>query len=197
MDEYKEYIYMRSPSKWKIDAGNLTEQKALRERNNCKPFKWFMETVVPDLVEFYPPIEPIPFAKGLIKSVANSTLCFDTMRNRDIVSTLCSKNVNSPLWTQNFQLSWRKDIRNFDMRCVTVTKNKADAPVNWRRCTNRDNTDAVKYDNNTKMLIYDRYKKCFQINGLNKVITLNICDEKNENMKWEWGFLNETRIKDW
>ena len=59
MDEYKEFLYMRSPGKYeKTDAGDLTEQFAVRERNKCKPFKWFLENIAPDLLEKYPPVEP-------------------------------------------------------------------------------------------------------------------------------------------
>ncbi|GFW33875.1 polypeptide N-acetylgalactosaminyltransferase 10 [Trichonephila clavipes] len=64
MDEYKEYLYMRRPHYRDIDVGNLTEQKNLRKRLNCKPFKWFIEIVAFDQPKKYPPVEPPDYAKG-------------------------------------------------------------------------------------------------------------------------------------
>ena len=64
MDEYKEYLYNRRPHYRKLDAGDLTEQKAVRERLQCKPFKWFMKNVAFDLPKKYPPVEPPDFATG-------------------------------------------------------------------------------------------------------------------------------------
>lgn len=59
MDEYKDYLYARSPGKYeKVDAGDLTEQKAIREKLQCKSFDWFIKEIAPDLVEKYPPLDP-------------------------------------------------------------------------------------------------------------------------------------------
>ena len=59
MDEYKEFLYARSPGKYeKVDPGDLTKQKEIREQLQCKSFKWFIEEVAPDLVEKYPPVDP-------------------------------------------------------------------------------------------------------------------------------------------
>lgn len=66
MDEYAEYLYKRRPSYRNIDPGNLTEQKAIRKRLNCKPFKWFMKEVAFDLTKVYPPVEPPDFASGKV-----------------------------------------------------------------------------------------------------------------------------------
>lgn len=64
MDEYAEYLYQHRPHYRNIDAGDLTEQLAIRTKLNCKPFKWFMENVAFDLVKYYPPVEPSPLAEG-------------------------------------------------------------------------------------------------------------------------------------
>lgn len=64
MDEYAEYIYIRRPHYRNIDPGDLAEQKALREKLHCKPFKWFMEEIAFDLPLKYPPIEPGDFGVG-------------------------------------------------------------------------------------------------------------------------------------
>ena len=77
MDEYAEYIYKRKPSYRHIDPGDISEQKALRNKLQCKPFKWFMENVAFDLPKKYPPVEPPNFGDGSIKSRLDSTICVD------------------------------------------------------------------------------------------------------------------------
>lgn len=64
MDEYAEYLYKRRPHYRNIDPGDLTEQKAIRERLQCKSFRWFMEEVAFDLIKKYPPVEPPDFGYG-------------------------------------------------------------------------------------------------------------------------------------
>jgi polypeptide N-acetylgalactosaminyltransferase len=55
MDEYKEYFHIREPQLAKLDLGEgLAEQKALRDKLQCKPFKFFMEKVAYDLVKKFP-----------------------------------------------------------------------------------------------------------------------------------------------
>jgi polypeptide N-acetylgalactosaminyltransferase len=54
MDEYKEYYYIREPQIRKLDFGDISAQVALREKLQCKPFKFFMEKVAYDLVKKFP-----------------------------------------------------------------------------------------------------------------------------------------------
>lgn len=64
MDEYAEYLYKRRPHYRKIDPGDLTAQKAIREKLKCKSFKWYMENIAFDLPLKYPPIEPPDLGEG-------------------------------------------------------------------------------------------------------------------------------------
>lgn len=64
MDEYKEFLYKRRPQYRSIDAGDMSEQLAIREKLKCKPFSWFMREVAWDLEKYYPTTEPPPFAAG-------------------------------------------------------------------------------------------------------------------------------------
>ncbi|CAL4118581.1 unnamed protein product, partial [Meganyctiphanes norvegica] len=64
MDEFKEAIYKRNKHVREVDAGDMSKELEIRKRLQCKPFKWFLENVAPDLVERYPPIEPPDFANG-------------------------------------------------------------------------------------------------------------------------------------
>jgi len=73
MDEYAQYLYNHRPHYKNIDPGDLTEQKAIREKLKCKPFKWFITKVAYDLEDYYPPIEPPPFANGEVRSLILAT----------------------------------------------------------------------------------------------------------------------------
>lgn len=197
MDEYKEYLYMRNPERWSIDAGDLTEQIAVRERNQCKPFKWFLDTVAPDLMEMFPPIEPPPFATGLVRSVSNPKLCLDTMNKGGNIGVYPCSKPEKPSMTQNFQLSWRKDIRNYDMRCFKVSANIELAPVFSQRCYNRDYVDSFSYNVEEKTIIYKRYGKCLSMNIDDKSVFLDTCKKEDKNMQWDWQFVNATRMLEW
>lgn len=68
MDEYKNNVYERNPERWnKIDAGDLSVALAHKNKNNCKPFKYFLEEVAPDMLDRYPPVEEA-FAFGGVSS---------------------------------------------------------------------------------------------------------------------------------
>uniref|UniRef100_A0A3P9C0Y8 polypeptide N-acetylgalactosaminyltransferase n=1 Tax=Maylandia zebra TaxID=106582 RepID=A0A3P9C0Y8_9CICH len=49
MDEYKQYYYSARPSAQGKAFGSITDRLALRRKLNCKPFRWYMENVYPEL----------------------------------------------------------------------------------------------------------------------------------------------------
>lgn len=53
-DKYKEYFYTREPLARYLEEGDLTEQKALKKKLNCKSFSWFMENIAFDLTDKFP-----------------------------------------------------------------------------------------------------------------------------------------------
>lgn len=48
-EEFKEFVYKRNENRYKIDVGDLTEAKALKEKLSCKPFRYFLDEIAPDL----------------------------------------------------------------------------------------------------------------------------------------------------
>lgn len=122
MDEYKDYLYKRNPKVYgRLKPGDISKQKALRERLQCKPFKWFMEHVAYDLVELFPLDEP-SFAYGGIKNVGMN-LCADTMSKPEPTPVglyPCAENISDPQQSQTFSLTLNHDIRvRFEPRCWT------------------------------------------------------------------------------
>ncbi|XP_075234604.1 N-acetylgalactosaminyltransferase 6-like isoform X2 [Lycorma delicatula] len=150
MDEYAEYIYMRRPHYRTIDPGNLTEQKAIRRKLNCKSFKWFMTNVAFDLVKTYPPIEPPDFASGSISNAVAPELCIDAQsRSPDerIVLTQCDTSKKNKKISQLFSLTWHKDIRVKGPRyCWDVANPSDKAPVILYQCHGLHGNQLWKYD---------------------------------------------------
>ena len=104
------------------DCGDLTAAKALREKLECKSFKWYMNEIIPDLIKYYPP-EVLPSgAWGQLRNV-KSNKCIDpnTTGDRVIVVScpisghaldlqVCS--LLSVLINNWFiKLTWNEDIR--------------------------------------------------------------------------------------
>jgi polypeptide N-acetylgalactosaminyltransferase len=68
MDEYKHIIYGRDPDRYnKVSAGDLSYQFYIKKRQQCKPFKYFIEEVAPDMLERFPMYEKPPFASGTVR----------------------------------------------------------------------------------------------------------------------------------
>lgn len=115
MDEYKEYLYMRYPDKYNAtETGDISKQLALRDKLQCKSFKWFMENVAFDLTDKYPLIDPPDFAWGTIKSLANKDVCVDALNHKKMQPAglyPCAKNHTYPQGNQFFALSHHRDLR--------------------------------------------------------------------------------------
>lgn len=150
MDEYAEYLYERRPSCQKVDPGDLKKQKAVREQLKCKPFKWFLEEVAPDLLEKYPLHEPLPFARGAIQSLAYPSLCIDTMgrgRDQDVGMYTCHRDLIQPGASQNWMLSHSRDVRTVESSlCLDVNGNTPRITVKLFSCHESQGNQLLKYD---------------------------------------------------
>lgn len=141
MDEYKQHIYDRNPLAYSgVDAGDISEQKDLRNRLQCKSFKWYMENVAFDILKHYPLEEP-SFAYGGIRNLGVN-LCVDTLgQHGDAPLGLyaCAPNISFPHETQSFSLTTAYDMRQrFQKRCWS----KHGAKSVWlKSCTDDFRTD--------------------------------------------------------
>ena len=108
-DDFAQYVLKRNPERYdKIDPGDLTEQKAFRA--TCKPFTYFLEVVAPDMLARS---RFLDFVRGTIK-LKDTNFCIDTMSVKTgspLGLYECDQNKENPRDTQNFELTYFRDIR--------------------------------------------------------------------------------------
>lgn len=196
MDEYAEFIYKRRPHYRNIDPGDLSEQKAIREKLQCRPFRWFMEEVAPDLVKVYPPVEPPDFASGKIQSIVDSNLCVDTRYKRHgdrFGLQECGHGGE-----QSFHLTWHKDIRPGKRSvCWDVSSGDAQAPVLLYNCHGMGGNQMWRYDPNKKWLVHGGNPRCLDSNPGNKELFVAMCDPNRDTQKWSFEKYDAQRLAKW
>jgi polypeptide N-acetylgalactosaminyltransferase len=201
MDEYKEHIYKRRPHYRKIDAGDLSKQRALRERLKCKSFKWFMENVAFDQPKKYPAVEPALGASGEIRNSA-ADMCIDTRfkgANERFELEPCVKDdPKGNMGEQNFEFTWRKDIRprrrNF---CFDVSKSFDHAPVVLFGCHGMQGNQHWKYRLKTKQFYHPVSRKCLDCDPERREIFMSACHAGRGSQQWTFEHVNATLIQRW
>ncbi|KAL8274920.1 hypothetical protein Esti_001120 [Eimeria stiedai] len=75
MDEYVEYVLLTTPPVDDEFLGDLTKQRELRRKLNCRSFQWYLENV-------YPELEAPSLATAKTGAIARKDLnaCVDTMQ---------------------------------------------------------------------------------------------------------------------
>lgn len=201
-DEYKEVVYNWEPWRYKkIDAGDLTKQKEIRERLNCKPFSYFLNEIVPEFMQRFPPTKDQPvFASGQIRSMGNDQLCLDTLYHNEfepIGLYRCQQlgEDGRPSQTQFFRLNFMKMlVLGHRQNCLDSYK------MAMPQCHFAIHGNQYwKLDHVNHMLINggDDGDSCLVANLSNKTLSLMKCDEENMEQKWTFTYENETALNDW
>lgn len=119
LDEYKDVLYTRNFKKFaNVHPGDVSKQKEIRERLQCKPFKYFFDVVAPDLLKRFPTNPDPDFAYGAIYLKTHTGMCLDTMfRYIDEPLSVyeCDANLLNPEQTQFFNFTWDRYIKNIDV----------------------------------------------------------------------------------
>ncbi|XP_058802704.1 N-acetylgalactosaminyltransferase 6 [Phymastichus coffea] len=189
MDEYAEFVYRRKPHLRTLDPGDLSEQKALRRRLRCRPFKWFIEEVAFDLVEAYPPVEPEDLAFGEVRSLGAGGLCLDVARRagRDVVAAdVCrADRPGAASGEQDFSLTWRKDIRPGGRPdCLDVSEAGRRAPVALYPCHGKQGNQLWRYDVAEQRLLHGYGARCLDVDPASRAVFVADCEPDSPTQKW-------------
>jgi len=153
MDEYKEIFYWYSPGLAEKDAGDVSSRLNLRKRLKCNSFKWFLDTVYPDL--FVPSLTV--YGRGSFQNPA-SDLCLDSFGKADHYHT-----VKAGLYHCHHQGGNQVWIFTDDCRILQgdfcLENDGSKEPV-MGQCKKKSDVQLWKYDTQSKFIINQKSGHC-------------------------------------
>uniref|UniRef100_A0A8C7WR90 Polypeptide N-acetylgalactosaminyltransferase n=1 Tax=Oryzias sinensis TaxID=183150 RepID=A0A8C7WR90_9TELE len=192
MDEYAEYVYQRRPEYRHLSAGDMSAQKELRSRLNCKNFRWFMEEVAWDLPKHYPPVEPPAAAWGEI------CRCGTGSRFLPEADNITNETGENPLLSlQVLTFGWREDIRVGDpmhTRKVCFDAVSHRSPVTLYDCHGMKGNQLWRYRKD-KSLFHPVSNSCIDSSASERRVFMNTCDPTSLSQQWLFERTNDTVLE--
>ncbi|CAF0754632.1 unnamed protein product [Rotaria sordida] len=175
MDEFTEYYYIREPAIRKLDIGDISERKQLRNKLQCKPFKWFMENIAYDVLQKFPP-PPKNIVWGECKNAQHSVCLND--RGASFGQPI---GVSGCYRQQVWRLNEDGEISSGEHCFISdhdIVKKKfcLDHHGRWNP------VGEWQYDKSTKQIRSNKEHLCMETNGND--LKLSECNEKKESQKW-------------
>ncbi|XP_041118007.1 polypeptide N-acetylgalactosaminyltransferase 13-like isoform X1 [Polyodon spathula] len=156
MDEFKDFFYIISPGVVKVDYGDVSQRKALRERLQCKPFSWYLENIYPD--------SQIPrryFSLGEIRNVETNQ-CLDNMGRKEN-EKVGIFNCHGMGGNQVFSYTADQEIRTDDL-CLDVSR--LNGPILMLKCHHMRGNQLFEYDAQTHTFLHIITQSCLTISRL-------------------------------
>lgn len=182
LDEYKELFYgHRDHLLDQVpDAGNLTQQRELRQKLKCKSFKWYLENVFPDLKA------PLMRASGvLVNEALGKCIAIEN-------STAVLESCDGSSQLQQFNYTWLKLIKHGEW-CLAPIPDKGS--LRLHPCDNRNKglkwlhkstsfslpglVNHIVFEHNHQLL-------CLEGNFPQKSMKIVTCDPMKLNQKWKF-----------
>ncbi|CAO1393138.1 unnamed protein product [Diamesa serratosioi] len=194
MDDYKYALYQTDPERFaKVDAGDLTKQKAIRMQLNCKPFEYFLKFVAPDIPNMFPLPHLNDIAYGTLRSEAlNISYCIgDGLGKLDHCELFtCINPPKMPIKSQYFHYSYDRGIQHDRTKlCFESLAFELQFP------DYKFQNNSWNYDLDTQQIIYGNGNYCISANESNHKLLLETCNQTNSNQLWSFGFFNATKVE--
>ena len=183
MNEYKDIVFEAMGSNGKEDLGPLDYMRDLRKRLQCKPFKWFLDNIFPEL--FVPNDESQIQFKGDIRNEKTGQ-CVDTLghaKHNKIGVYGCHKQKGH----QFFLFTTRGEIRVAQSGYTLCLDRSGDNSVSLWECHGGGGNQKWIWNKDTKHLSDENEGACLEVIKESDKFQLKVftCVDKPE-MQWEF-----------
>ena len=196
LDDYKQYFYRNDPNRYaKIDVGNLKKQFDLKKKLKCKPFKYYLDVVAPEMLVYYP-IVPQYFAAFSIQHMTSQKcISLNQMKyHESLVLSDCSPDLKNPSNGESFALTFEKSIRYNDSNDQCLNSQT----LALSNCHHLGGYGQHWVFNLNTRQIYQPYeKKCLSGSDMGDLLSLEECDSHLLSQRWKWGYENVTALENW
>uniref|UniRef100_A0A336LNH0 Polypeptide N-acetylgalactosaminyltransferase n=1 Tax=Culicoides sonorensis TaxID=179676 RepID=A0A336LNH0_CULSO len=176
MDDYKKYYYASVPLAKNIPFGKIDDRLELKERLQCKPFKWYLEHVYPELQV------PESQLKG---SLRQGLFCLDTLGHL-IDGTVGLYQCHETGGNQEWTFSKKGQLKHLDL-CLTLVNFSRGSMVVMKICD--DNLENQQWRFRDGGLIqHTKLNVCLdsrysQVNG----VTAERCNSALQSQIWKFN----------
>ncbi|CAF3009602.1 unnamed protein product [Rotaria socialis] len=179
LDEYKQFYYERIGHDLG-DYGDVSDRLKIRERLQCKSFKWFLDNIYP---EQFIPAESLYF--GEIRNHGKSNTCVDSQDSVDHGKPIVGYQCHGQGGNQFFLFSKTNEIRQED-KCLDFsgTALHEAGKIVFLACHTMQGNQMWFYEND---MIRHSSDRCIELSAVNaNDIFMSGCDRSNIYQKWSW-----------
>lgn len=186
MDEYKDIYYAMRPQLKGRSFGDISERKVLREKLNCKSFKWYLTNVIPelDVPDMY------PYGRGEVRNLETNQ-CLDTMAKNEPGGQpgmyMCHGMGNN----QFFMFTKKQEFWHDDL-CLDLTNGDPSTKVQLYNCHKLGGNQKWEHERDGRIR-HALYQVCLDVEGESLVVRK--CDDR-QTQKWRFSaYPEEARNK--
>ncbi|CAF3752640.1 unnamed protein product [Adineta steineri] len=181
LDDYKKYYYERISNNLG-DYGDVSDRIKIRERLQCKSFKWFLENVYP---EQFIPGESLYF--GEIRSRAKASVCIDSQELEDGDKSIIGYPCHGQGGNQYFLMSKTFEIRR-EEKCLDYAGGQGELKKPGKvvsfTCHSMQGNQMWKYEDD---MLRHASGFCIELSqGNDKDVFMSNCEATNQYQKWFW-----------
>jgi polypeptide N-acetylgalactosaminyltransferase len=189
LDEYKQYYYERINNQLG-DFGDVSARKQLRDKLECKSFKWYLDNIFPEL---FVPGDAI--AKGEVRNGGDikPQRCLDCAvgrreKNKPVSLYPCHSQGGNQYW----MYSKDGEIRR-DESCVDF----AGKDVMIFPCHGMKGNQEWKYNHKIHQLLHVVTGKCLEMTKDGARLLMSPCDTENAYQNWTFKDYNEDKAREY